>query len=236
MEERLQKILSSRLGISRRAAEKLIADGRVELNGSTAVLGDSADPETAEITVDGAETVHEEDEKVYIMLNKPVGYVTTMSDEKGRRTVRDLVSGVGTRVYPVGRLDLNSEGLLIMTNDGELANRLMHPSFEKEKTYKVWARGDGEQGLRRLSEPMELDGFLLRRPRIRPLEVNETGAVFEMTIHEGRNRQVRRMCEIAGMRVTRLVRTREGGLSLGGLKKGEWRFLTEDEVRSLQAK
>lgn len=224
------------MGISRRAAEKLISEGRVELNGSTALLGAKADPETDIITVDGEETASAADEKVYIMLNKPVGYVTTMSDEKGRKTVRDLVSDVGTRVYPVGRLDLNSEGLLIMTNDGELTNMLTHPSFEKEKTYKVWAKGEAEKGMRRLAEPMELDGVRLIKPKLRLLEAAERGAVFEITIHEGRNRQVRRMCEIAGLTVTRLIRIREGGLSLGGLAKGKWRYLAPDEVEILQGK
>ena len=232
MEERLQKILAARAGVSRRAAEKLIEDGLVTINGSAASMGDRADPDRDEILLRGA-PIGAAEEKYYIMLNKPVGYVTTMSDEKGRRTVAELVSGVPARVYPVGRLDINSEGLLLMTNDGDFANRVMHPSFEKEKTYRVLVTGDAESGIKRLSEPMELDGVRLRTPRVRLIGHEGAAAAMEITIHEGRNRQVRRMCELAGLTVRRLTRVSVGRVRLGNLKKGAWRFLTQEEIDSL---
>ncbi len=232
MEERLQKILAARAGVSRRAAEKLIEDGLVTVNGSAASLGDRADPERDEILLRGA-PIGAAEEKYYIMLNKPVGYVTTMSDEKGRRTVAELVSGVPARVYPVGRLDINSEGLLLMTNDGDFANRVMHPSYEKEKTYRVLVTGDAESGIKRLSEPMELDGVRLRTPRVRLIGHDGAASAVEITIHEGRNRQVRRMCELAGLNVRRLTRVSIGKVRLGNLKKGAWRFLTREEIDSL---
>ena len=232
MEERLQKILAARAGVSRRAAEKLIEDGLVTVNGSAASLGDRADPERDEILLRGA-PIGAAEEKYYIMLNKPVGYVTTMSDEKGRRTVAELVSGVPARVYPVGRLDINPEGLLLMTNDGDFANRVMHPSYEKEKTYRVLVTGDAESGIKRLSEPMELDGVRLRTPRVRLIGHDGAASAVEITIHEGRNRQVRRMCELAGLNVRRLTRVSIGKVRLGNLKKGAWRFLTREEIDSL---
>ena len=222
------------MGISRRAAEQLISEGRIRVDGALAQLGTKVDPDLARIEADGVPLPASREEKVYVMLNKPVGYVTTMKDEQGRKTVSDLVADVGVRVYPVGRLDLNSEGLLIMTNDGELANMLTHPSFERKKTYRVWARGNTALGLARLAEPMELDGRPLKKPHIRIITDKGDSASFDITIHEGRNRQIRRMCEIAGLTVTRLVRTNEGGVSLGGLEKGKWRRLSESELRLLR--
>lgn len=233
MEERLQKLLSRAAGISRRAAEGCIEAGRVTVNGAAASLGDKADPERDVIALDGAALAFGGERKVYIMLNKPVGYVTTMSDEKGRKTVKELVSDIPERVYPVGRLDINSEGLLIMTNDGDFANHVMHPSGEKEKTYRVTVTGDAERGIRRLREPMELDGVGLGEPVVKLREALRDGAVLDITIFEGRNRQIRRMCELAGLRVTRLTRISEGGVSLGRLKKGAWRNLTGDEIERL---
>ena len=235
MEERLQKLISRAAGISRRAAESVIEDGRVTVNGAVASIGDKADPERDEVRLDGEKIASGEERKVYIMLNKPVGYVTTMSDEKGRKTVKELVSDIPERVYPVGRLDINSEGLLIMTNDGDFANHLMHPSGEKEKTYRVSVTGDVERGIRRLREPMELDGAPLREPIVRLRESEPNRSVLDITIFEGRNRQIRRMCEIAGLRVTRLTRISEGGVSLGRLKKGAWRNLTRAEVERLMS-
>ncbi len=231
--ERLQKIMAARAGMSRRAAEKYIAEGRVAVNGVPAKLGDGADPERDEITLDGAPLPVPE-RKYYIMLNKPVGYVTTMSDERGRKTVADLVREVPARVYPVGRLDINSEGLLIMTNDGELANLLTHPSFEKDKTYRVLVTGDIEEGVRRLREPMELDGVKLRRAQVRLLRSSGQLHTLDITVHEGRNRQIRRMCAAAGLEVKRLTRISEGGVRLGGLKKGCWRELKEEELLALR--
>ena len=233
MKERLQKILSSRGVCSRRKAEELIAAGRVSINGVTARVGDTADPETDEIFLDG-KALPSGEKPVYIMLNKPRGFVTTLSDEKGRPTAAELVADCGIRVYPVGRLDMDSEGLLLFTNDGEFANSLMHPKHEVEKTYDTWVTGYDPDGFKRLGEPMELDGYRLRIPKLKHLKAEGSLARFQITIHEGRNRQVRRMCEIAGMKVTRLRRIREGNLALGDLPKGKWRYLTEEEISKLK--
>ena len=229
MIERLQKILSSRGVASRRMAEKMIEDGRVSVNGAVALLGQSADPDQDEILLDGR-PLPSGSEYVYILLHKPRGYVTTLSDEKGRKTAAELVADCGTRVYPVGRLDMDSEGLLLFTNDGEFANHLMHPKHEVEKTYLTWVGNFEEEAVAKLKQPITLDGYLLRAPKVR---VIRTG-LLEITIHEGRNRQVRRMCDAAGMRVTRLKRIREGKLGLGELPLGKWRYLTPLEVESLK--
>ncbi len=228
MTERLQKILSARGVASRRTAETMIAEGRVRVNGVTAVLGQSADPEFDEITVDG-KLLPSAESYVYILLHKPRGYVTTLSDEKGRKTVAELVADCGVRVYPVGRLDLDSEGLLLLTNDGEFANRLMHPKHEVEKTYLTWVNDFSEEALVRLKQPIQLDGYRIQPPKVHWIKQG----LLEITIHEGRNRQVRRMCEAAGMRVTRLKRIREGNLTLGDLPLGAWRYLTQEEVKRL---
>lgn len=233
MKDRLQKILSSRGVCSRRKAEELIAAGRVSINGITARVGDTADPEADEILLDG-KALPSGERPVYIMLHKPRGFVTTLSDEKGRPTAAQLVADCGVRVYPVGRLDMDSEGLLLFTNDGEFANTLMHPKHEVEKTYDTWVTGYHPEGFKRLGESMELDGYRLRIPKLKLLKTEGSLARFQITIHEGRNRQVRRMCEIAGMKVTRLRRIREGSLSLGDLPKGKWRYLTEDEISKLK--
>lgn len=232
MEERIQKIIA-RYGVaSRRQAEALIEAGRVRLNGNTAHLGDTAVDGEDVIQVDG-KTLRREPERVYLLLNKPRGWVTTLSDEKGRRTVADLVADCGQRVYPVGRLDLNSEGLLIMTNDGEFANRLMHPSHEISKVYHVWVSNYRPGADRELKKPLELDGKTTSPAEVRLLSVKDAIAMLEMTIHEGRNRQIRRLCENAGLTVTRLRRVQEGSLSLGDLPVGKWRHLTEDEIWAL---
>ena len=228
MEERLQKILSARGVASRRAAETLLDAGRVTVNGRTAQVGDRADPERDEIRVDGR-PLPPLDRRTYLVLNKPRGYVTTLSDEKGRRTVAQLVAGCGARVWPVGRLDLDSEGLLILTDDGELTQKLLHPSHEVEKEYHVWVEGDVEQALPILRGPLSLDGVRLHPAQV---EVLDAG-VLSVTIHEGRNRQVRRMCAAAGLKVRRLRRVREGSLTLGNLKAGCWRPLTAEELSHL---
>ena len=228
MTERLQKILSARGVASRRTAETMIQDGRVTVNGIRAELGQSADPEVDEIMLDG-KPLPSSEKCVYILLHKPRGYVTTLSDEKGRKTVAELVADCGLRVYPVGRLDMDSEGLLLLTNDGEFSNRLMHPKHEVNKTYLTWVTGDSEETLRRLKQPITLDGYRIRAPKVRPIKPG----LLEITIHEGRNRQVRRMCDAAGMQVTRLKRVREGNLALGDLPLGKWRYLTEKEVKEL---
>lgn len=233
MEERLQKILS-RYGVaSRRKAETLIAERRVRVNGNTAVLGDTAVDGEDVIEVDGVR-LKREPERLYLMLNKPRGFVTTLADEKGRKNVSELVADCGGRVYPVGRLDLNSEGLLILTNDGEFANRLMHPSREIEKTYLVWVSGWEPKRLPVLTLPIEIEGRMTQPAKVRVLREQDGTALLEFVIHEGRNRQIRRLCEAAELRVTRLRRIREGTLALGELPVGKWRALTEDELSALQ--
>lgn len=234
MTERIQKILSARGLTSRRKAEKWINDGRVTVNGVVAGLGDRADPDVDEILLDG-KPLPTGSEQVYIMLNKPRGYVTTMSDEKGRKNVTHLVSDCGQRVYPVGRLDMDSEGLLLLTNDGDFANRLMHPRHEVTKVYQVTVKGYTETALERLKQPVTLDGYTIAPPEVALLHgINAQGnAVLQVTIHEGRNRQVRRMCAIAGLTVVRLVRVAEGTLRLGSLPLGQWRYLTAQEIAEL---
>lgn len=233
MMQRLQKILSARGIASRRAAEKLIEQGRVSCNGVICQVGDSADPTCDEILVDGKPLPSEPAYK-YIMLNKPVGFVTTLSDEKGRPNVSQLVADCGLRVYPVGRLDMESEGLLILTNDGEFANYLMHPKHVVEKTYLVRVSGFSEVGFQKLALPVELDGYRIQAPGLTLVKQAGTRAVLQIVIHEGRNRQIRRMCDLAGMRVERLRRVQEGSLLLGDLPPGKWRYLTSQEVEGLK--
>ena len=232
MQERLQKILSARGVASRRKSEEMITAGLVTVNGKVALLGATADPETDEIMVDG-KALPSQREYVYIMLHKPRGFVTTLSDEKGRPNAAQLVADCGIRVYPVGRLDMDSEGLLLFTNDGEFANKLMHPKHEVEKTYDTWVTGYNPGCMKALTSPMELDGYQLRIPKVKLLKAEGDKARIQITIHEGRYRQVRRMCEKCGMHVTRLRRIREGNLLLGDLPKGKWRHLTSEEVQML---
>lgn len=235
MTEKLQKLIATSGLMSRRAAEELIAAGRVTVNGAAAQVGDRADIENDIILVDGRPLPPAGD-KLYIMLNKPRGVVTTMSDEKGRKNVSALVRGVPGRVYPVGRLDMYSEGLLLMTNDGDFANRMTHPSHEVRKTYLAWVQGeDVGEAAEYLREPMELDGYITAPAEVAIADVFAGGALLSITIHEGRNRQIRRMCEAVGLKVTRLKRIAEGGLSLGELKSGEWRYLTRGELALLNA-
>lgn len=230
MEERIQKLISSCGLASRRTAEAWIQDGRVTVNGRRAELGDRADLDRDEILVDGV-ALSRGEKHTYLMLNKPRGYVTTLSDEKGRKTVAHLVSGCGMRVWPVGRLDMDSEGLLILTDDGELTQRLLHPSHEIEKEYLVWVTGDVNRALPILSAPMELDGDRLAPARVRRGKTTGNVSQLSIVIHQGKNRQVRRMCAKAGLSVLRLKRVREGNLSLDrSLKPGAWRPLTEQEV------
>ena len=233
MTERLQKILSARGLCSRRTAETWIQQGRVTVNGIPAQLGDTADPEQDEILLDG-KPLPQGQEPVYILLNKPRGYVTTLSDEQGRPNAAQLVADCGVRVYPVGRLDMDSEGLLLFTNDGTFANTLMHPKHQVKKTYDVWVTGYVPGAEIRLARPIELDGYTIRKPEVKLLKAEGNRARLRVTIHEGRNRQIRRMCQAAGMTVTRLRRIREGSLSLGDLAPGAWRYLTREEVARLR--
>ena len=234
MEERLQKLISARGLASRRTAEGWISAGRVTVNGRLARLGDRADPDRDRVEVDGI-PLRPEGERTYLMLYKPRGWVTTLSDEKGRRAVAALVSGCGRRVWPVGRLDLDSEGLLIMTDDGALTHALLHPRHQVEKEYLVWVAGDVDRALPILSGPMELDGEPLAPARVRRGRTSGEVTQLSITICQGKNRQVRRMCAQAGLEVRRLKRIREGNLQLDrGLRPGQWRPLTEEELRALR--
>lgn len=232
MGERLQKILSARGVASRRKAEEMIQNGLITVNGVTAALGDTADPDTDEIRIDGR-PLPKQEQYIYLILNKPRGYVTTLSDEKGRPNAAQLVADCGARVYPVGRLDMDSEGLLLFTNDGTFANALMHPRHEVQKTYDVWVNGYVPGAEVRLARPITLDGYTIRPPKVKLLKAEGQKARFRVTIHEGRNRQVRRMCEAAGMHCTRLRRIQEGSVKLGDLPLGKWRSLTPEEIEKL---
>jgi len=234
MAERLQKIIANSGITSRRKAEEMILAGRVTVGGRVALLGESADPDIDMILLDG-KPLPSGGENMYIMLHKPRGFVTTLQDEKGRKNVAELVADCGKRVYPVGRLDMDSEGLIIFTNDGEFANRLMHPSHQVNKTYRVQVTGYSEEALVQLSKSITLDGYTIAKPTVRCIDVdNSDRATLEIVIHEGRNRQVRRMCAAAGMQVVRLIRIAEGNLQLGDLPLGKWRHLTADEVKKLK--
>lgn len=234
MEMRIQKILSEYGICSRRAGEEMIQQGKVTVNGKTALLGQKADPEIDTICVNG-QALSSRPNNTYILLNKPKGYVVTLNDEKGRRNVTDLLSELQVRVYPVGRLDINSEGLLILTNDGQFSNLMTHPSKEIEKEYYVWVRGKKiEKSIERLSLPMMIDDYRIKPAKVRVIEQDESSAQLSIIIHEGRNRQIRKMCENCGLYVTRLKRIREGSLTLGRLATGQWRYLSEKEVEKLR--
>lgn len=237
MKKRLQKLLSEAGVCSRRSAEEYIKSGRVKVNGIPAALGGGADPELDEITLDGA-PLRPAPQWIYIMLNKPRGYVTTLSDEAGRRTVADLIRDVPQRVYPVGRLDMHSEGLLLLTNDGQLAHHLMHPSHEVYKQYLVKLSPD-EPGLpspeEALSRPIELDGQRLLPARCRLLAKTENGYVMTIAIRQGKNRQIRRMCAKCGYTVNSLKRVAEGNVKLADLPTGTWRYLRPEEIEYLRS-
>jgi len=228
---RLQKFFSDCGVLSRRAAEAEIAAGKVKVNGVVAQIGDSVDPAVDIVEYKGKRILPRQGAKHrYIMLNKPHGYVTTMQDEKGRPTVVDLTLGVGTRVYPVGRLDMDSEGLLLLTDDGEFTNQLTHPRHEIPKIYHVTLSTVlTKDQLAALRAPMELDGY-----RLQPVTVKKLAPdTVQMNLYEGRNRQIRRMCESAGLKVIRLQRIAIGDLRLGDLPLGKWRELTAEEVHYL---
>lgn len=230
---KLQKFISDCGLMSRRAAEASICCGEFTVNGQPASLGDRVCP-TRDVVRYRGKRVRGAGRKWYIMLNKPRGYVTTLSDEKGRKNVSELVQDCGGRVYPVGRLDLYSEGLLLMTNDGEFANRIMHPQKEIEKKYLVWVSGYREGCEETLRQPIEIDGRMTQPAKLRLLSRKDETALFEFVIHEGRNRQLRRLCEAAGLRVTRLRRIAEGPLTLGELPVGTWRLLDGKELEALE--
>ena len=233
MRERLQKLIA-RAGIcSRRTAETLLTAGRVTVNGVAAHLGDKADADTDVIAIDGTAIAFAEP-SVYLMLNKPRGYVTTLRDELGRATAAELVADCGTRVFPVGRLDKESEGLLLFTNDGALMQAMTHPSHQVDKTYEVTVTGQLEGAEDRLSAVTELDGEPIVPAQVEIMERRQGQALLRVTIHQGKNRQIRRMCAQVGMQVTRLRRVSEDALTLGDLKPGQWRYLTDAEVAALK--
>lgn len=234
VEERVQKILSAYGVCSRREAERLMTAGQVQVNGVPAALGTKADPERDTITVNGVPLQAKAPEHCYLMLHKPRGYVTTLSDEKGRANVAELVADCGVRVYPVGRLDLNSEGLLLLTNDGALTQHLTHPSHEMEKEYQVRVAGDVKAAVPILRQDMTVDGERFRGAQVTLLRENNWGGVLSMVICEGKNRQIRRMCAHAGLSVLQLKRVREGSVRLGKLPAGQWRYLTREEISALQ--
>ena len=211
-----------------------MAEGRVRVNGEAAFIGQRADGARDEITVDGRHIARVEQRR-YLMLNKPRGYVCTLSDEKGRPTVAELVKDCGARVYPVGRLDLDSEGLLLLTNDGAWMQRLLHPRYEVEKTYHVTVAGEIHGCDKRLAAMTALDGEPIRRAQVRVLRQGRDIALLSITIHEGKNRQIRRMCAACGLHVKRLQRVREHTLTLGDLPPGAWRDLTEQELLAIKS-
>ena len=230
---RLQKHLSECGIASRRKAEELIAQGKVRVNGRVASIGDKVDPKRDKVTVSGKNVIANT-EKMYIMLHKPRGFVTTMSDEKGRKCVTDLVKDAPVRLFPVGRLDMNSEGLLIMTNDGEFANKLTHPSYHVNKTYRVTVKGDVvDEKIIELKEGIMLDGEMTLPCDCFVAERKPDRTVLIFIIQEGRNRQIRRMCEAVKLEVLRLKRTEIAGVKLGMLPRGSWRPLNEKEMRRL---
>ena len=234
---RIQKIIADSGLCSRRKAEELIAGGAVTVNGRRCSLGDKADPRSDIIAVNGERIGSVPREKRYIMLNKPRGYITSMSDEQGRKIAAELLDGVEERVVPVGRLDRNSEGLLLFTNDGEFANEITHPSRHVSKTYRVTIDGRvSEEQVMRLTAGVELDDGKVTLPcSVEVLVEEPERTVLRITIKQGLNRQIRRMCAAVGLQVGRLRRTAIGGVKLGMLKSGEWRDLTKEELRSLRA-
>lgn len=233
--ERLQKYLSACGVVSRRKAEELIAAGSVKVNGRTAQIGDKIDPRRDTVTVLG-QRVRQTERPVYLLLYKPRGVLTTMSDDRGRKCVPELLRDVPERVYPIGRLDKDSEGLLLLTNDGEFANLMMHPSHHIPKTYRVTVRPSiSDAQIARMTEGMEIDGRMTAPTEVRVLDRAENRVVLEVVLHEGRNRQIRKMCDALGLEVARLKRTAMGSVKLGMLRKGEYRELTQEEVQKLRA-
>ena len=232
MEQRLQKLIAAAGLCSRRRAEEWLEAGRVTVNGRAARVGDKADPERDDVRLDGT-PLQRQARSVCILLNKPRGYVTTLSDERGRPTVAELVRGVPERVYPVGRLDMDSEGLLLLTNDGALTQRLLHPSFRIDKTYEVDVSGFQPDSAAVLSAVRELDGEPVSPAQVTVLSRSGERARLSVVIHEGKNRQIRRMCAQCGLTVRRLRRVQEHTLSLGSLPPGKLRYLTQEELDAL---
>lgn len=231
---RLQKFIASAGVMSRRAAEEEIKNGNISINGHVAEIGMSVDPRSDIVTYRGKRIKYEHQEHVYIMLNKPRGYLCSTSDDRGRKCVTDIID-LDTRIYPVGRLDLISEGMLLLTDDGELKNRLTHPRYSLPKVYRVKVAeevGDEEYAI--LTSPLEIDGYTIKPVDVMIGTKDESGTVLKMTLQEGRNRQIRKMCEQAGLTVKRLSRVSIGNLKLNNLPVGKWRYLTDEEVEYLR--
>ena len=238
-EIRIQKFLSDAGVVSRRAAEREILHGGVRVNGLPAEIGQKIDPERDTVEYCGRIVKADFKRYVYIMLNKPRGYVTTLSDERGRPTVAELCESIGERIYPVGRLDMDSDGLLLMTNDGELANKLTHPRHSIPKIYHVEVRGKIDSDtIKKLSGPMTIDGYKIRPVKVSIAEMKDDPrhqtTVLRMELYEGRNRQIRKMCEQVGVDLLRLTRIAIGSITLGNLKSGSFRYLTKTQVEYLK--
>ena len=229
---RLDKYLAETAQCTRSEAKTLLSRGRVTVNGAVCKKGDTQLREGDSVAVDGAPLAYQQ--FVYLMLNKPRGYVCTLSDEKGRPTVAELVKDCGARVYPVGRLDLDSEGLLLLTNDGEWMQHLLHPRYEVNKVYEVSVAGEVRGAAEALASMTQLDGEPIRPAQVRVLRQGRDIALLSITIHEGKNRQIRRMCAQCGLEVLRLQRVREHCLELGALPLGQWRYLTAEEIAGLE--
>ena len=230
---RLQKFISQCGIASRRKAEEMILNGSVKVNGKTAVLGDKVTAED-KVFLKGKRIVMPKTKFRYIMLKKPRGFITTMNDDRGRKCVAQLVSNVGERVYPIGRLDKDSEGMLVFTNDGEFANKVMHPRNGVYKIYRVTVRPTiDEEQLIKLETGVEIDGKKTAPAIVHVIHKEQGRVVLEMILHEGKNREIRKMCEAVGLEVARLKRTQIGGVKMGMLKQGDWRDLTENEVKKL---
>ena len=233
---KLQKYFSDCGIMSRRAAEEEIKKGLVKVNGDIATLGMRIDPDTDTIEYKGKTVKKPKGEKTYVLLNKPRGYVTTLSDEKGRKTVFELTESVGRRIYPVGRLDMDSDGLLLLTDDGELTNVLTHPRHEIPKIYHVSVSpAPNDQTLDALRAPMVLDGYEILPVKTEVISTGESSSTLRMTLFEGRNRQIRKMCQKVGLKVTRLSRVAIGDITLGSLECGKWRHLTKEETEYLKS-
>ncbi len=232
---RLQKYLSECGLLSRRAAEEAILKGAVIVNGECAQIGMKVRPGKDEVRYKGKKIILRTGRHIYIMLNKPIGYVTTLADEKDRPCVTDLLKGVERRVYPIGRLDMASEGLLLLTDDGDLTYKLTHPSHEIPKIYNVKVKGEiTEEQYRILTSPLNIDGYTIKPVYTEVLSRKDGRTLLQMTLYEGRNRQIRKMCEQAGLEVRYLKRIAIGELALGHLKSGEWRYLTQEQVAYLK--
>ena len=228
---RLQKFIADAGLMSRRAAEAEIERGSVAINGHVATLGMKVDPRADIVTYKGKRIAYKKREYTYIMINKPRGYLSSTPDDRGRKCVTDLLTGVTARVYPVGRLDMISEGMLLLTDDGELKNRLTHPSHTIPKVYRVKVAGEvSEAQYAILTSPLEIDGYVIKPVEVTVANTDETGTVLKMTLFEGRNRQIRKMCEQADLTVKRLSRVSIGNLKLDGLPVGKWRYLEDTEV------